>query len=85
MLAVVTMLGSRWEKQLRQEVRIQVYFQRDLDNAILKTALASVESDVAVEEANISTQNQKQRNSKKLLVKILSIFLDMCPFLPQWM
>ena len=28
MLAVVAMLGSRWEKQLRQEVRIQVYFQR---------------------------------------------------------
>ena len=65
MLAVVAMLGSRWEKQLRQEVRIQVYFQRDLDNTILKTALASVESDVAVEEPNIRPKSEAE-NSKNL-------------------
>ena len=51
LLFIVGMLGSRWEKQLRTEVRIQVYFQRDLDDAVLRTALATVESDVAVEEA----------------------------------
>ena len=51
LLAVVAMLGSKWEKQLRQEVRIQVYFQRDLDDAVLRSALASVETDEAVEEA----------------------------------
>ena len=51
LLAVVAMLGSRWEKQLRQEVRIQVYFQRDLDETVLRSALASVETDQAVEEA----------------------------------
>ena len=51
LLAAVGMLGSRWEKQLRQEVRIQVYFQRDLDQTILNTALTSVETDEAVENA----------------------------------
>ena len=53
LLAVVAMLGSRWEKQLRQEVRIQVYFQRDLDQTILKTAQESVETDEAIEDVVI--------------------------------
>jgi len=51
LLSVVAMLGSRWEKQLRQEVRIQVYFQRDLDPTVLKSALTAVETDEAVEGA----------------------------------
>ena len=51
LLSVVTFLGSRWEKQLRQEVRIQVYFIRDLDTEALHTALAIVETDDAVAEA----------------------------------
>ena len=41
-LSIIVMLGSRWEKQLRQEVRIQVYFQRDLDPTVLKSALTTV-------------------------------------------
>ena len=51
LLSVVSFLGSRWEKQLRQEVRIQVYFMRDLDTEALHTALAIVETDDAVAEA----------------------------------
>jgi cell division transport system permease protein len=51
LLSVVSFLGSRWEKQLRQEVRIQVYFMRDLDTEPLHTALAIVETDEAVAEA----------------------------------
>ncbi|HIK68092.1 MAG TPA: hypothetical protein EYF95_09000, partial [Flavobacteriales bacterium] len=31
MISVISFLGARWEKQLRQEVRMQVYFMRDLD------------------------------------------------------
>ena len=50
LLSVVALLGARWEKQLRQEVRIQVYFQGDIDASLLKSAILSVETDKAVEE-----------------------------------
>ena len=82
MLAVVTMLGSRWEKQLRQEVRIQVYFQRDLDNAILKTALASVESDVAVEEAKYLDPKSEAEKLEETLGEDFIDFLGYVPLPP---
>ena len=82
MLAVVAMLGSRWEKQLRQEVRIQVYFQRDLDNAILKTALASVESDVAVEEAKYLDPKSEAEKLEETLGEDFINFLGYVPLPP---
>ncbi len=82
MLAVVAMLGSRWEKQLRQEVRIQVYFQRDLDNAILKTALASVESDVAVEEAKYLDPKSEAERLEETLGEDFIDFLGYVPLPP---
>ncbi|MEC7653766.1 MAG: permease-like cell division protein FtsX [Bacteroidota bacterium] len=82
MLAVVAMLGSRWEKQLRQEVRIQVYFQRDLDNAILKTALASVESDVAVEEAKYLDPKSEAEKLEETLGEEFIDFLGYVPLPP---
>jgi cell division transport system permease protein len=51
LLSVLSFLGSRWEKQLRQEVRIQVYFLRDLDTESLHTALSIVETEESVAEA----------------------------------
>lgn len=51
MISVISFLGARWEKQLRQEVRMQVYFIRDLDIETLNKALAIVETDEAVAEA----------------------------------
>lgn len=51
MISVISFLGARWEKQLRQEVRMQVYFMRDLDIETLNKALAIVETDKAVAEA----------------------------------
>ena len=82
MLAVVALLGSRWEKQLRQEVRIQVYFQRDLGNAILKTALASVESDVAVEEAKYLDPNSEAEKLEETLGEEFIDFLGYVPLPP---
>ena len=82
MLAVIAMLGSRWEKQLRQEVRIQVYFQRDLDNAILKTALASVESDVAVEDAKYLDPKSEAEKLEKNLGEDFIDFLGYVPLPP---
>ncbi len=82
MLAVVALLGSRWEKQLRQEVRIQVYFQRDLGNAILKTALASVESDVAVEEAKYLDPISEAEKLEETLGEEFIDFLGYVPLPP---
>ena len=82
MLAIVAMLGSRWEKQLRQEVRIQVYFQRDLDNAILKTALASVKSDVAVEEAKYLDPKSEAEKLEETLGEDFVDFLGYVPLPP---
>ena len=35
LLIVMAYLGSQWEKQLRQEARVQVFFQRELDSNLL--------------------------------------------------
>ena len=51
MISVISFLGARWEKQLRQEVRMQVYFMKDLDIETLNQAIAIVETDEAVAEA----------------------------------
>ena len=79
LLAVVAILGSRWEKQLRQEVRIQVYFQRDLDQTILKTALASVETDEAVEDAHYL---DPQKEALKLEETLGEDFIDFLGYVP---
>ena len=79
LLSVVAMLGSRWEKQLRQEVRIQVYFQRDLDPTLLKTALASVETDEAVDEARYL---DPQSEAEKLETTLGEDFIDFLGYVP---
>ena len=79
LLAVVGMLGSRWEKQLRQEVRIQVYFQRDVDQTILNTALTSVETDEAVENA---LYLDPQKEAVKLEETLGEDFIDFLGYVP---
>ena len=44
LISVISFLGARWEKQLRQEIRMQVYFMRDLDIETLNKALAIIET-----------------------------------------
>jgi cell division transport system permease protein len=51
LISVISFLGTRWEKQLRQEIRMQVYFMRDLDIETLNKALAIIETDIAIAEA----------------------------------
>ena len=79
LLAVVAMLGSRWEEQLRQEVRIQVYFQRDLDETVLRSALAAVETDQAVEEARYLDPKVE---AEKLEETIGEDFIDFLGYVP---
>jgi len=79
LLSVVAMLGSRWEKQLRQEVRIQVYFQRDLDPTVLKSSLTAVETDEAVEEARYL---DPQTEAEKLEETLGEDFIDFLGYVP---
>ena len=79
LLSVVAMLGSRWEKQLRQEVRIQVYFQRDLDPTVLKSALTAVETDEAVEDARYL---DPQTEAEKLEETLGEDFIDFLGYIP---
>ena len=79
LLSVVAMLGSRWEKQLRQEVRIQVYFQRDLDPTVLKSALTAVETDEAVEDARYL---DPQIEAEKLEETLGEDFIDFLGYVP---
>ena len=82
LLSVVAMLGSRWEKQLRQEVRIQVYFQRDLDPTLLKSALTAVETDEAVEEARYLDPKTEAEKLEETIGKDFIDFLGYVPLPP---
>ena len=82
LLFVVALLGSRWEKQLRQEVRIQVYFQRDLDPTILKSALMAVNTDEAVEEARYLDPKTEAEKLEETLGEDFIDFLGYVPLPP---
>ena len=82
LLSVFAMLGSRWEKQLRQEVRIQVYFQRDLDPTVLKSALTAVETDDAVEEARYLDPKTEAEKLEETLGEDFIDFLGYVPLPP---
>lgn len=79
LLSVVALLGARWEKQLRQEVRIQVYFQRDIDASLLKTAILSVETDRAVEEGEYL---DPKTEAEKLEITLGEDFVDFLGYVP---
>ena len=82
LLAVVAMVGSRWERQLRQEVRIQVYFQRDLDEAVLRSAITAVETDEAVEEARYLDPKLEAEKLEETLGEDFIEFLGYVPLPP---
>jgi cell division transport system permease protein len=79
LLSVVALLGARWEKQLRQEVRIQVYFQRDIDASLLKSAILSVETDKAVEEGEYLDPKSE---SEKLEAELGEDFVEFLGYVP---
>lgn len=79
LLSVVALLGARWEKQLRQEVRIQVYFQRDIDESLLKSAILSVETDKAVEHGKYLDPKSE---AEKLEATLGEDFIDFLGYVP---
>ena len=79
LLSVLSFLGSRWEKQLRQEVRIQVYFLRDLDTESLHTSLSIVETEESVAEARYI---DPATASKKLELDLGESFVEFLGYVP---
>ena len=49
LLLVIGFLGHHWEQELRQEARVQVFFQRDVDPTALEEAREIVRTDPGVE------------------------------------
>lgn len=82
LLSVVALLGARWEKQLRQEVRIQVYFQRDIDKSLLKSAILSVTTDKAVEAGEYLDPKSEAENLEQELGEDFIDFLGYVPLPP---
>lgn len=82
LLSVVALLGAQWEKQLRQEVRIQVYFQRDIDESLLKSAILSVTTDNAVEAGDYLDPKSEAENLEQELGEDFIDFLGYVPLPP---
>ena len=49
LLLAIGYLGYEWEQELRQEARVQVFFQRDVDADVLTTAREVLRTDPGVE------------------------------------
>ena len=67
---------------MRQEVRIQVYFQRDIDESLLKSAILSVTTDKAVEAGEYLDPKSEAENLEQELGEDFIDFLGYVPLPP---
>lgn len=79
LLIVLAYLGSQWEKQLRQEARVQVFFQRELDADVLESARESLRTDPSVE---IVTYLDAATASRSLEQELGESFVDFLGYIP---
>ena len=79
LLIVLAYLGSQWEKQLRQEARVQVFFQRELDADVLESARESLRTDPSVE---IVTYLDAATASRALEQELGESFVDFLGYIP---
>jgi cell division transport system permease protein len=79
LLIVLAYLGSQWEKQLRQEARVQVFFQRELDADVLESARESLRTDPSVE---IVTYLDAATASRPLEQELGESFVDFLGYIP---
>tara|TARA_B110000503_G_scaffold127581_1_gene197479 strand:- start:996 stop:1877 length:882 start_codon:yes stop_codon:yes gene_type:complete len=79
LLIVLAYLGSQWEKQLRQEARVQVFFQRELDVDVLQSARESLRTDPAVEAV---TYLDAATASRALEQELGESFVDFLGYIP---
>jgi cell division transport system permease protein len=79
LLIVMGYLGSQWEKQLRQEARVQVFFQRELDPDVLESARESLRTDPSIENVTFLDAETASRTLEKELGESFVDFLGYIP------
>ena len=79
LLIVMAYLGSQWEKQLRQEARVQVFFQRDLDATLLEAARETLRTDPSVERVSYL---DAATASRELEWELGESFVDFLGYIP---
>jgi cell division transport system permease protein len=79
LLLAIGYLGYEWEQELRQEARVQVFFQRDVDPTVLSTAREILRTDPGVE----STQFLDAKTASQELESALGeSFVDFLGYIP---
>ena len=79
LLIVMAYLGSQWEKQLRQEARVQVFFQRELDSKLLESARETLRTDPSVERVSYL---DAATASRELELELGESFVDFLGYIP---
>ena len=79
LLIVLGFLGMHWEKQLRQEARVQVFFQRELDASVLLEAKELLRTDPAVEAVSFIDAEDASADLEEQLGESFVDFLGYVP------
>tara|TARA_B100000963_G_C22630353_1_gene674631 strand:+ start:2344 stop:3222 length:879 start_codon:yes stop_codon:yes gene_type:complete len=79
LLIAIGYLGFEWEKELRQEARVQVFFQRDIDPTVLSTALEILRTDPGVESCQFL---DAKSTSHDLELALGESFVDFLGYVP---
>jgi cell division transport system permease protein len=83
-VAVLALLGRTWERQLRQEARIQVYFEVEGDTASLAWAQEALRTDPAITDARFLDPETASRELEQDLGESFVDFLGYVPLPPVY-
>lgn len=79
LLLAIGYLGYKWEQELRQEARVQVFFQRDVEPDVLASAREVVRTDPGVESAQFLDAESASRDLESALGESFVDFLGYVP------
>lgn len=79
LLLALGYLGYHWEQALRQEARVQVFFQRDVDSEVLAAAQEMLRTDPGVESTQFL---DAETASRDLEVALGESFVDFLGYVP---
>ncbi|MAI22841.1 MAG: hypothetical protein CL828_02190 [Crocinitomicaceae bacterium] len=79
LLITIGFLGYRWEQELRQEARVQVFFLRDVDPMVLATAREILRTDPGVESSQFLDAKSASQDLESALGESFVDFLGYVP------
>ncbi|MBO73770.1 MAG: hypothetical protein CMD33_00680 [Flavobacteriales bacterium] len=79
LLIAIGFLGYRWEQELRQEARVQVFFLRDVDPMVLATAREILRTDPGVESSQFLDAKSASQDLESALGESFVDFLGYVP------